>query len=350
MSALLAAQTAAVGHHVLVDVLVAHGGLGVADVQLVEGLVQAEVAHDGGDHGVAQELAPLLQVPAVDVEDVVAGDDVALLVHAHAPVRVAVVGKAHVQTVVDDEALQHLDVGGAGVHVDVVAVRLGVDDVGLGPQGVKDGLGNVPGGAVGAVQTHLHTLEGVHAQGDQIADVAVSSRHMVHRPADHIPLGQGQLLPLSSEGLQLAVQVGLHQGDDAFVHLLAEAVDELDAVVVIGVVAGGDHDAAVKALGPDHIGHGGGGGDVEQVGVRAGGHQAAHQAVLKHIAGPAGILADDDPGRTVGPAAALQLGIVPAQETPHLIGVVGGQIAVGLSPEAIGSKVFSHGNSPFIEI
>ena len=30
-------------HHVLVDVLVAHGGLGVADALLVEGLVQAEI-------------------------------------------------------------------------------------------------------------------------------------------------------------------------------------------------------------------------------------------------------------------------------------------------------------------
>ena len=41
VAGLLAAQRAAVFAHVLVDVLVAHGGLGVADAQPVEGAVQA---------------------------------------------------------------------------------------------------------------------------------------------------------------------------------------------------------------------------------------------------------------------------------------------------------------------
>ncbi len=77
-------------------------------------------------------------------------------------------------------------------------------------------------------------------------------------------------------------------------------------------MAGGDHDAALKALGPDHVGDGGGGGDVEQIRVRPGGHQSAHQAVLKHIAAAAGVLADDDAGGAVAAAAAAELGVVPA--------------------------------------
>ena len=234
--------------------------------------------------------------------------------------------------------------GGTRVLIDVVAVRVGVDDVGLGAQGVKDAFCNVPGGTVGAVQAHLHALEGVHAQADEIADVAVSSGNVVDGAADLVALGQGQLLPFPAEGLQIAVQIRLHQTDDAFVHLLAEVVDELDAVVVVGVVAGGDHDAAVEALGTDNEGHAGGGGNVEQIGVCAGGNQTAHQAVLEHVARPAGILADDDSGGAVGAGAALQLGVVPAEKTTDLEGVVSGKIAVGFSTEAVGSKIFAHGN------
>ena len=105
MTALLAADPAAVLHHVLVDVFVAYLGLGVVDAQFVEGLVQTEVAHHRGDHGVHQELTPLLQILAVDVENVIAGDDLTLLVHAQTPVGVAVVGKAHVQAVVHHKLL-----------------------------------------------------------------------------------------------------------------------------------------------------------------------------------------------------------------------------------------------------
>ena len=143
----------------------------------------------------------------------------------------------------------------------------------------------------------------------------------------------------------MAVNVGLHQGDDGLVHFLAGAVDELDAVVVVGIVAGGDHNAAVEAVGPGHIGHRGGGGHVQQIGIGTGGHQAAYQAVLKHIAGPAGILADDDPGRLIGAAPALQLAVVPAQKTAHPKGVVSGEGAVGFPAEAVSSEILSHNSS-----
>ena len=80
--------------HVLINILVTDGGLGVADALLVERLVQTEVGHDGGDDGVHQQLAALFHVAAVNVQDVVAGDDIALLIHAEAAVGVAVIGKS----------------------------------------------------------------------------------------------------------------------------------------------------------------------------------------------------------------------------------------------------------------
>ena len=66
--------------------------------------------------------------------------------------------------ILDDELLQTLNVGGAGVQVDVQAVGLVVDDVGVCTESIKNALGNVPAGTVGAVQADLDPLEGVNPQ------------------------------------------------------------------------------------------------------------------------------------------------------------------------------------------
>ena len=41
------------------------------------------------------------------------------------------------------------------------------------------------------------------------------------------------------------------------------------------------------------------------------------------------------------------LGVVPAQEAPHLVGVIRRQIDVGLAAEAVGAEISSHGVFPF---
>ena len=86
--------------------------------------------------------------------------------------------------------------GGACVQVDIQAVGLVVDDIGVCAQRIEHALGNVPAGTVGAVQTHLDALEGVDTQADQVAHVAVAACHIVHGAADVLPVCKGQLRPV----------------------------------------------------------------------------------------------------------------------------------------------------------
>ena len=81
----------------------------------------------------------------------IAGDHIALFIHAQAAVSIAIVGKTHIEMILDHELLQALNVGRTGVQVDIQAVGLCVDDVGVSPQGIEHTLGNVPGAAVGTV-------------------------------------------------------------------------------------------------------------------------------------------------------------------------------------------------------
>ena len=132
---------------------------------------------------------------------------------------------------------------------------------------------------------------------------------------------------------RITVEVGLNLVEDALLHLLTLAVEELDAVVVVGVVAGAYHNAAVEVVHTRYVAHAGRGGDVQQVGVRAGAGEPRGERALEHVARTAGVLAYDYLGLVLA-------AVVPADETPNLEGVLGGQIHIGFTTEAVGSKVF----------
>ncbi len=232
--------------------------------------------------------------------------------------------------------------GASHAVVDVRAVGLRAHDEGARAQRLEHGLGDHPGRAVGAIQADAQAAEAVQAVADQVAHVAVAAADVIHRLADVLLQREGQLLHLLAEHVQPAVQVVLDQFDGVLAHLLAVAVQQLYAVVVEGVVGRRDHDAAVELVGVGDPGHAGRGGDVEHVGVRAAGRQARDQRVFKHVAGTAGVLADDDLRVLPVAGKAPLLGIVPAQEAPHLVGMVRRQCNVGLPPEAVGAEIFAH--------
>ena len=207
MTTLLTTNTAAVLSHILVNILVAHSGLGVADPLLIKSLIQAKVGHDRGNDGIGQQLATLLHVAAVDVQNMVASDDIALFIHTQATVSIAVIGKTDVQSLLYHELLQALNVSRSSIVVDIRTVGLCIDDVGIGSQSIKHRLSNIPAGAVGTIQTDLHALEGIDAQRDQIAHVAVAASHIVHGAADVLTVSKRQLRPVFIEYMEFAVNV-----------------------------------------------------------------------------------------------------------------------------------------------
>ena len=272
----------------------------------------------------------------------VTSDNITLFIHTQATISIAVIGKTDIQPLLYHELLQTLNVGRTSIVVDVQTVGLCIDDVGIGSQSIKHRLGNVPAGAVGTVQTDLDTLKGVDTEADQIAHVAVATGHIVHRAANVFPVSERQLRPVLIEHMELAVDVVLHQQQSFLGHFLAVAVNQLDTVIVVRVVAGRNHDATVEVVHAGDISHGGRGGDMEQVGIRTGSGQTCDQAILEHIRAAAGVLSDDDAGRLVVAIALTQSVIIPAQKTTNLVGVVGGQSDSSFATEAIGSKILSH--------
>ena len=332
---LFAADQVSVGAHILRDVFITYGRLFIADAGLVERLVQAEVGHNRRDDLGIAEAALGLHVARADIEDLVAVDDRTVFIHSQAAVSVAVKGKAHVQPVETDVLLQVLNMRRAAVAVDIRAVRFIADDIRIRTERVKDVLCHHPRAAVGAVKADLHALVRVRGQADEITDVAVAAGGIVLRAADVRARGK--------RDLQIAVEIVLDLVNDALFHLLTGAVEQLDAIVRIGIVARADHDAAVKIVRTDDVGHARRRRHVHEIGVCARGRQAGGQRIFKHIAGSAGIFADHD-------RALVRPAVVPAEKPADPVGVFHRQAHVGLTAEAVGTEIFGHGCFPPIKI
>ncbi len=204
----------------------------------------------------------------------VACDNIALFVNAKAAVCVAVVCEAHVQAIVDNEFLQMFDVRGAAVGIDIVPVRSVVDHVRLCAQSVKDTFRDRPGGAVGRVQTDLYVFKSEFGKRYQVPYIPVPARDVVNGASD---------VPCRQRHFELSVNIVLDLADGLFVHLLALAVQELDAVVIVRVMRGGDHYSAIEVVNACDVRDGRCGGDVHDVRVRPGSHQPGAKRIFEHI-------------------------------------------------------------------
>ena len=151
-----------------------------------------------------------------------------------------------------------------------------------------------------------------------------------------------KLVPRLSKQIQLSIQIVFYQIDGFLIHLLAVAVDEFDAVVVVGIMTCGNHNAAVKLIHTGNVGHGRRGGDVKKISIRTRGYQSSHKRVLKHIGAAAGILANHNSSRRRVIVLTLQFSIIPAKKPANLVCVIGGEIDSGFTAKAVCSKIFSH--------
>src|SRR5699024_9651034 len=131
--------------------------------------------HHRCDDGVGDKLAALFHITAVDIENVVAGNDVAFFIDAQAAVSIAVIREPDIKPLFNHKLLQRFNVGGTCVQVDIEAVGFGIDDVGCRAKGFKHSLGNIPARTVGTVKADLDPAEGIHAQADQVPDITVAA-------------------------------------------------------------------------------------------------------------------------------------------------------------------------------
>ena len=287
---LLSADTVAELQHLLQHVPVPHRRADEADVVFVAELMEAQIAHDRAHDGAAGEQALVPHTEAAHGHGLVAVHHVPLLVDHQASVRVAVKGNAQIVPAGGDHGGQAVQVGGAALEVDVHAVGLFVDEVGLDLEAGEEVRGRGRSGAVGAVDEHPQSAQIVLDRGGQMLDVLVFKVFHAVDPLADVPA------LLDGHGVR-GEDLGLHPFLQCVGELVAPAVEDLDAVVLKGVVAGGDDHARVRLHLDGEVGHRRGGDGAQGHHVAARGGDAGDQRALQHVRGYAGVHADGDERR-----------------------------------------------------
>ena len=330
MARLLAADIEAVGTHVLDHVAVADLGAVELQVQAAEETLEPEIGHDGRDHAAAGEAAGLVPGLGDHRHDLVAVDDLALFVDDDDAVGVAVQRDADVGAHFMHLLLQFDGMGRAAFLVDVEAVRLDADGHHLGAEFPKRGRRDLVGGAVGAVDDDAQARQRHGARQGALGEFDVAVVHAVDALGAAEPVGIGE------RHLDVGIQHPLDAVLDLVGKLEAVRPEQLDAVVVVGIVRGRDHHAHVGAQGMHQHRHGRRRDRAEQEHVHAGGAQARDQRVFDHVARQAGVLAEDD---AMAMASALE-GKAGGHADAH--GDLGGHgELVGSPANAIGAEITS---------
>ncbi len=233
----------------------------------------------------------------------------------------------------DHRPLHQLRHGRAAAVIDVEAVRLDPEADHFGAELPEDAGCHHVGSTMGAVD---HDLEAAEAQAArqgrlQRLDIALAGALQADRAAELGGLGQA--------GIAVAEHARLDRQLDRVGQLEAVRAEQLDAVVLIGIVRGRDHDAEIGAQGPGQQGHARGRQRPEQRHVHAHGDEARGQRRLQHVAGQPGVLADHDP------VAVTAAGELRARRQAQLQRGLGGHgRLIGGAADAIGAKELSgHG-------
>ena len=180
VAGLFAADVDALLHHARDDIAVADLRALQLHADALEMVLEAEVGHDGGDDGVLRQ--PALAFPRCrdHAEQLVAIDDLAVLVAHHDAVGVAIERDADVGAIVVHRIDHGAGVGGADLAVDVEAVGLVADREDLGAEFIERLGRDLVGGAVGAIDHHAQAGEAQLAREGRFDDLDIARLGVVH--------------------------------------------------------------------------------------------------------------------------------------------------------------------------
>ena len=259
----------------------------------------------------------------------IAVDDVALLVDDDHAVGVAVERDADVGPHLAHLARQRLRRGRSDVLVDVIAAGLDADLDDFRAK-LPQRLGrHLVGRAVGAVDDDPHALERDVPAQRPLGELDVARLHIVNA------LGAAEFGRAGEHRRDLAVHQRLDPRLDLVRQLVAVRSEQLDAVVLVRVVRGGDHHAEVAAHRPGDHRDGRRRRRSEQQNVDADRGEAGDQRIFDHVARQARVLADHHP------VAVLAAPERHARRLTDLQRDVGGDLDVGLSPDPVGAEIFA---------
>ena len=205
-------------------------------------------------------------------DQLVAVDDRPVAVDREHPVAVAVEGEAGGMAPLAHRLREAFDVGRAAAVVDVAPVGIGREQVDLGAEAPEDLRRGAVRRAVGAVEQHAPAAQ------VEVGEALVQPAQVVLERAVQAPHGADAA---RLRGRRVERRLDLDLG--VVVELEAVAGEELDAVVAVRVVRGGDDDAEVEPVAADQQWGARRGQDAAEQRLAARGGDAGGHRRLEHL-------------------------------------------------------------------
>ena len=284
---LFAANVEALLQHARHDIAVADLRALHLHADALEMVLEAEIGHDGRNDRVLRQPALALPGRGDETEQLVAIDDLAMLVAHHHAVGVAIERDADVSTIAMHGVDHGARIGGADLAVDVEAAGFVADCEDFRSKLIERLGGDLVGRAVGAIDDNAQAGKAELAGKGRFDDLDIARLRIVHalRPAQI--RRRGKVLLERPRHQRLDRELGFIR------QLVAIRPEQLDAVVLIGIVRGRNHHAEICAERARQHRHAGRRQRPEQHHVHTLGGKAGRQRRLQHVAGQPRVLADD---------------------------------------------------------
>ena len=252
-------------------------------------MVQTQVAHHRGHERVLLERAPRDPIQRRDGQHVIAVNEVSRFITQLHAVTVAVVRDPDVRPMCAHGTAHGVRIRAAAFLVDVRAVRRVVQHGDPRPQFLQHARRALVRRAVAHIHHHVETFQRHAFRKRRLRKLDIAPQRVIdaHRLANLVG-SRAYLLDLAAE----------HQPLDLFLDRIVELVpvvpEKLDAVVFVGIVRGGEHDARVGAQRAGGVRNARRGQRPDQQHVHAHRENARRDRVLQHVPAQPRVLADND--------------------------------------------------------
>ncbi len=163
----------------------------------------------------------------------------AALIEDHHPVRIAIQTDAHIRPMRHHGLGRGFGMGGTAAIIDIRAIRGDAHGDHLGPQFPQHIGRRLIGGAIGAIDHHLQPVQPQPGRKGGLDEFLIPPAPILD------PLGPPYVFGLGRR--DVAIKQRLDLGLGLIAQLKAVGAKELDAIVLMRVVAGADHHAQIGA-------------------------------------------------------------------------------------------------------
>ncbi len=299
--------------------------------------LQAEVRHHRRDDAGLREASLVAPALRDDGHHLVAVDHMALFIDDDHPVGVAVERDPHIRPHFAHLARQRLGRGRPDLEIDVEPVRLDADLDHFGAE-LPQRLGrDFVGGAVGAIDDDAHSVERDLAAERPLGVFDIAGLDVVDA------LGAAQIRRAGEHRRDVAVHQRLDPRLDLVGEFEAVRPEQLDAVILVGVVGGGNHHPEIAAHRAGQHRDRRRRDRAQQQHVDADRREARDQRVFDHVAGEPRVFADDHALAMFAPLEGE------AGRLANLQRHIRRDLAVGPAPNAVGAEIFARHDRTFPE-